>query len=308
MSLTPAQQPNEMKTAHAAFPSPATPMRADPTFGSFLLHPLAYPDAPKRPKPATPPASEVEYFAKLAREQEAAKLLQQQMQAQGMPPPPPPPKSDRMPSVVNRTLTPEELQKFKPEEIYTYECAPLIPGIEVEYATIMVGPMYEAERDKGEFPVRVPRSYLKYDLRAKYIGSPALIYLNPADDQFYEEVSRLPHPVLNCWLLINHMTFKKEAGSYVKRRLVEEALRNNIQTYCVHPNRFDLLVSKDGFDGLVYEGKQLPLPDCLISRVGASVGYFGLAVLRQLESLGVHIFNNTQAVEIARQLGTPYVC
>ncbi len=67
---------------------------------------------------------------------------------------------------------------------------------------------------------------------------------------------------------------------------------------------FDLDVSKKGLNGLVYKGAALsagagarararrtwharagqtiPLPDCVMVRVGAVVDYFGLAVLRQV--------------------------
>jgi len=43
-----------------------------------------------------------------------------------------------------------------------------------------------------------------------------------------------------------------------------------------------------------------PSPDAVIPRVGANVDYFGLAVMRQLESLGVQVFNPSSSIEISR--------
>ena len=51
---------------------------------------------------------------------------------------------------------------------------------------------------------------------------------------------------------------------------------------------------------MVYAGEPADLPDCVIPRVGAVVDYFGLAIMRQLETLGVLMFNPTPSIEISR--------
>ena len=44
-------------------------------------------------------------------------------------------------------------------------------------------------------------------------------------------------------------------------------------------------------ENILYEGLAVELPDCIFNRVGASVSYFGLAVIRQLENMGCLILN-----------------
>ena len=51
---------------------------------------------------------------------------------------------------------------------------------------------------------------------------------------------------MTIWLLIKNTTFFQ--GGYVKRRLVEEAIRQNIQIHLVNPNRFELAISESGFE------------------------------------------------------------
>lgn len=65
-------------------------------------------------------------------------------------------------------------------------------------------------------------------------------------------------------------------------------------------NNFELVCSKDGLETILYNGKPVDLPDCIITRVGASVDYFGLAVIRQLEKMGGLILNPRSSIEISR--------
>lgn len=180
--------------------------------------------------------------------------------------------------------------------------------------------------------IRVLNDDLQYQLRPKYLpsqkaGEQPIIYLDPEDPGsfsqtvcfldfrcvslyfircfgvcagFYERkiIGTPDRPVLTCWILIKNTRWV--AGGYVKRRLAEEMRRQNIQVSLVHPMRCDLLVSKDGLENIVVAGEKVPLPDCVIPRVGAAVDYFGLAIMRQLETLNVLVFNPSPAIEIAR--------
>lgn len=65
-------------------------------------------------------------------------------------------------------------------------------------------------------------------------------------------------------------------------------------------NKFELVASKDGLEEILYEGSKVTLPDCVMTRVGANVGYFGLAVIRHLENLGCLMFNGLKSIEISR--------
>jgi len=88
---------------------------------------------------------------------------------------------------------------------------------------------------------------------------------------------------------------------YVKRRLWEAAWKKNIAVQIKSYKKFDLFASTDGLEQILYDGKQCDqLPDCLMVRVGAKVTYFGLAVIRQFEKMGVVVLNDFKSVDISR--------
>ena len=152
----------------------------------------------------------------------------------------------------------------------------------------------------------MPAHWAQFQLRPRYLGGDVndthidapgrFVYYDAADPQFY--YMDVPSPRMTLWLLIKNITFHN--GGYVKRRLVEESIRVGIQMRLVNPNRFDLLMSKTGIVSPVYMGQPIALPDAVIPRVGANVDYFGLAVMRQLETLGVKVFNPSASIEISR--------
>lgn len=49
-----------------------------------------------------------------------------------------------------------------------------------------------------------------------------------------------------------------------------------------------------------FRGQTLPLPDAVIPRIGASVSFFGTAVVRQFEMAGVFCLNSSRAITMAR--------
>ena len=51
---------------------------------------------------------------------------------------------------------------------------------------------------------------------------------------------------------------------------------------------------------ILYQGRALPRPDAVVPRIGASVTFFGCALVRQLEHLGVYTLASSQAIELAR--------
>jgi len=188
----------------------------------------------------------------------------------------------------------EESKKPAPVEVCRVKS--FVPGS----CKILARHMYDAAAPLLE--IEVSNDDLQYDLRPKYIPNkqntdePPVIYLDPQDPAFFDRP--LDNPLLSCWILIKNT--KYAGGGYVKRRLAEEMRRQNIACRLIHPTKCDLLVSKDGLEDVVYSGTKIPLPDCVIPRVGAVVDYFGLAIMRQLETLGVKMFNPTPSIEISR--------
>jgi len=86
----------------------------------------------------------------------------------------------------------------------------------------------------------------------------------------------------------------------VNQRLVAEGHNKDVKISIKDSQKFDLAVSKDLLDVIVYDTQRLHLPSAVIPRLSGVVDYFTLAVLRQFESLGVKLFNSVNAIEIAR--------
>src|SRR5580765_7061254 len=63
--------------------------------------------------------------------------------------------------------------------------------------------------------------------------------------------------------------------------------------------QFDIRVSKRNPE-LFYQGKPVGPVDAVIPRIGASITFFGLAVVRQFEMMGVYCLNESQAIARSR--------
>ncbi|MBN8554835.1 MAG: RimK family alpha-L-glutamate ligase [Deltaproteobacteria bacterium] len=85
---------------------------------------------------------------------------------------------------------------------------------------------------------------------------------------------------------------------YSTRRLVEVAERRGHDVFVRDPLKFSVQVQNP--PSLLYLSKSVSLPDAIIPRIGASITYFGLAVVRQFEQLGVFSLNEAHAIEASR--------
>jgi gamma-F420-2:alpha-L-glutamate ligase len=65
----------------------------------------------------------------------------------------------------------------------------------------------------------------------------------------------------------------------------------------VRPANFDLVVTRDDRKGVELNGEVVELADFLLPRTGARTTYYGLAVIRHLERLGVIAVNSSQCIE-----------
>ena len=63
--------------------------------------------------------------------------------------------------------------------------------------------------------------------------------------------------------------------------------------------QFDVRISR-GKPGLMYKGEPVGPVDAVIPRIGASITFFGLAVVRQFEMMGVYCLNESQAIARSR--------
>lgn len=86
---------------------------------------------------------------------------------------------------------------------------------------------------------------------------------------------------------------------YSHRRLVEAAEKRGLTMDVIDHLRCLIDISS-GQSKLVYKSEEPPLYDAVIPRIGASVTFYGTAVLRQLEVMGVYPVNESVAITRSR--------
>ena len=86
---------------------------------------------------------------------------------------------------------------------------------------------------------------------------------------------------------------------YSTRALVEAGRKRGHEVRVLDTLQFDIRVSKRSPE-LFYQAKPVGAVDAVIPRIGASITYYGLAVVRQFEMMGVYCLNESQAIARSR--------
>ncbi len=98
---------------------------------------------------------------------------------------------------------------------------------------------------------------------------------------------------------MNVVVLSRGPGLYSTKRIVSVARRRGHRVEIHDP--LTLSISISGGRARVYDGDQeLERVDAVIPRIGASVTYYGLAVLRQFEMQGAAVLNGSDAIASAR--------
>jgi len=84
---------------------------------------------------------------------------------------------------------------------------------------------------------------------------------------------------------------------YETQRLIDEGGPGTEVVY--HPN-IDIIVSREGRRSIRVKNRVVDIPDIMIPRTGSGTGYFGFAILRHLERLGVQTVNPSHAIEATK--------
>lgn len=106
---------------------------------------------------------------------------------------------------------------------------------------------------------------------------------------------------MEVWILYgDDIESTADLAHEVRRFLVEgEAMGITVKVY--KPEQFDLLVTVDARDSVLIDGSPVPLPDVVYPYFNHNDhSYFSLAIARQLERLGVLIYNNAETIEMVR--------
>ncbi len=91
----------------------------------------------------------------------------------------------------------------------------------------------------------------------------------------------------------------RQPSLYSTRVLVEAAQKRGHEVRVLDTLQFDIRVSKQNPE-LFYQGEPVGPVDAVIPRIGASITFFGLAVVRQFEMMGVYCVNESQAIARSR--------
>ena len=103
---------------------------------------------------------------------------------------------------------------------------------------------------------------------------------------------------MEVWILFNEEIEAPSSEAFEIRRFMEEGRKMGIDVKVFKPEQFDLLVCNDDKQSVLIDGEFRNLPDFVLPRTYViDTGYFALAVIRQLERLGVKVFNGSQSIE-----------
>lgn len=86
---------------------------------------------------------------------------------------------------------------------------------------------------------------------------------------------------------------------YSTRALVQAAEARGHDVGVLDTLKFDIRISKKTPE-LFFDGEPVGAVDAVIPRIGASITFYGLAVVRQFEMMGVYCLNESQAVARSR--------
>lgn len=86
---------------------------------------------------------------------------------------------------------------------------------------------------------------------------------------------------------------------YSTRRLVEAAMERGHEVSLVHTLRCYMNIASET-PAIHYRGQELPQFDAVIPRIGASITFYGTALVRQFETMGVYCLNRSMAITRSR--------
>lgn len=106
---------------------------------------------------------------------------------------------------------------------------------------------------------------------------------------------------MEVWILYGDDIESTADLAHEVRRFKVEGEKMGIDVKVHKPSEFDLLVNEDTRDSILIKGEQVPLPDFVYPYFNhMDQSYFSLAIVRQLERQGVHVFNGAVPIETVR--------
>src|SRR5690606_28279020 len=98
---------------------------------------------------------------------------------------------------------------------------------------------------------------------------------------------------------MNIKILSRNPGLYSTQRLIEAAKKRNQHVEVMDPLSCDRIIEKK-HPSIYYRGRQIVDADAVIPRIGASVTFYGTAVVRQFEMMGVFTTTESQSLVKSR--------
>lgn len=99
--------------------------------------------------------------------------------------------------------------------------------------------------------------------------------------------------------IMNLKILSRNEHLYSTQRLVEAGLRRHHSVEVIDPLKCELVIDKKK-PTIFYKGRYLTTTNAIIPRIGASITYYGAAVVRQFEMMGIFSTTSSQALISSR--------
>lgn len=97
----------------------------------------------------------------------------------------------------------------------------------------------------------------------------------------------------SLWIILQ----KNSSGNQWETKRLLESCPSNIEPQVILHPTVDIIVNKENRRSIRVKNKMVDLPKVAIPRTGSGTGYFGFAILRHLERLGVPMVNSSSSIE-----------
>lgn len=91
----------------------------------------------------------------------------------------------------------------------------------------------------------------------------------------------------------------QEPNNYSNKRMIEAAEARGHTIECIETSRCYMAINAHKPE-VYYDGEVLPRYDAIIPRIGSRLTFYGMAVVRQFESMGVYCLNNATPIGTSR--------
>lgn len=107
--------------------------------------------------------------------------------------------------------------------------------------------------------------------------------------------------MMEVWILYGDDIESNADLAHEARRFLSEGNKLSVDVKVIKPSQFDILVTQGERESILIDGKAVSLPDFVLPYFNHNdQSYFALAIVRQLEKLGVHVFNGADVIETVR--------